>query len=263
MTREDFEKDIMYALGGGLVDVEFECEQAGIDFDGAGSLDYAFRRAKKQYQQKGNDNWRREFLSLPVEKGVATYSLPDGSTDELAKLHTIVKIVKPSTGWNVEDPFSVMAYNDLFAFTNGYGLNNGSSSARMDYLAYELTLQTLERSRRYGAYDAQWTHDKFRNTITFLKTPQRSEVWFLECYRELSDDEYRDVLWVQEWALAEAKSMLGIAYRKFSSLAGPTGDISLSGDQLIQEATQEKERLFEEINMMTDGAEDYVEITFG
>lgn len=264
MNAEDFKQDILYSLGGGLVDVEFECEEAGIDFDGTGSIDFAFRRAKKVYQQKGNDNWRKVFYPLQIVKGQRTYDLPEpDQVNGGGKIDTIVKIVKPTTGFNVEDPFSIAAYNDLFsAFGDSTGRAGGYN--RFDYLTYELTLQQIEQSRKYGAYHEQWLHDKHKNTLEFLKAPRiGDQVWFLECYVELTDDEYRDVLWVQEYATAIAKGMLGIAYRKFSSLAAPTGEVSLDGQSLVQEANEEKAQLMEDIQNHTDGMESFVEITFG
>lgn len=256
MTFEEFKQDIMYELGGGLVDVEFEVECTG--FDGNASIEFAFRRARDIYKQKGNNNWRKEFLALPVTKDQTLYNLPD---ETLGKVNTIIKIIKPTSGFNIEDPFSVTAYNDLFG--NLGTLSGQCGSPRMDYLMYELTLSTLERSRRYGAYDSQWNHDQFKNTIKFLKKPETDTVWFLECYRDLTDTEYMDVLWIKEYATAIAKGMLGLAYRKFSSLPGPTGEVSLSGDQLVSESEQEKQRLIEDINNYVDGDVTYSEITFG
>jgi hypothetical protein len=53
--------------------------------------------------------------------------------------------------------------------------------------------------------------------------------------------------WVKRYSLAWAKEMLGRVRGKFSSLPGPTGEISLNADALITEAQQEKEELVKEI----------------
>jgi hypothetical protein len=79
------------------------------------------------------------------------------------------------------------------------------------------------------------------------------ELWFLECYMNLDEEEYMDILWVQQWSLAEAKQMLGYAYRKFSSVSAPTGETQLSGDAMINEARDEMERLLVDIENQTDG----------
>tara|TARA_B100000700_G_C14853029_1_gene764909 strand:- start:163 stop:948 length:786 start_codon:yes stop_codon:yes gene_type:complete len=261
MNAEEFKQDILFELGGGLVNVEFECEEAGVDFDGAGSIDFAFRRAKTVYQQKGNDNWNKVFVPLAVEKGTVEYDLPTPLEDGSGRIMTITKIVKPDyTGFSAETAIDLAAYNNLFDY-GGYGGNCGGT--RLDYLSYELTLATMERAQRYATYYEQWIHHPQRNKLRFLQDPKISDTWFLEAYVTSSDDEYRDILWIKEYSYALAKKMLGQAYRKFSSLASPTGETSLSGDAMIQEANELERRLMEDIENGVDGMESYSEITFG
>lgn len=59
--------------------------------------------------------------------------------------------------------------------------------------------------------------------------------------------------WIQEYALAFAKSILGQARGKFGSVAGPQGGNQLNGAQLLQEAQAEMERLEEELRRYIDG----------
>lgn len=80
---------------------------------------------------------------------------------------------------------------------------------------------------------------------------------------ELGDDHYASIDWIVRWTIAEAKQILGQAYRKFQSVAGPTGEVSLNGDSLISEAQQEKEALLMDIENFVDGAIDYAPIVFG
>ena len=87
----------------------------------------------------------------------------------------------------------------------------------------------------------------------FFDKPDITEQWLLEVYTDLSDDEYRDRLWIYEFALAHTKIMLGRAYSKFQSLSSPTGETSLNGDALLQEGIADKERLLIEIKDYTDG----------
>jgi hypothetical protein len=124
-------------------------------------------------------------------------------------------------------------------------------------------MQQIENAKRYMSYDVQFIHDKFRNNITLLKRPERTTIWLLECYLNLSEKEYMQIDWIFRWALAELKHTLGIAYRKFQSLPSPTGETSLSGSEYIQEAKEEKEALMEDIVNGVDGADSYVEIRFG
>lgn len=239
MTFEEFKDDILTQLGGNLVDVELEDKE----------IQLAFKKAKRTFQQKGHNSYRRAFISLDVNKEQVTYQLP-------ADVYTVVKAIKQSLTFSVNDSYSLAAYNDMFG--------SKQSGNTGDYLSYEFTLQSIEMWRRYLAFDVQFHFDEFAKTITFLKPPEKTtDTWLIELYTNLTDEEYMDVLWIQEWAAAEAKQMLGMAYRKFSQLPGPDGSVSLDGSSLIQEAKQEKEQLLEDILNGLDGASDYYEIRFG
>ena len=64
--------------------------------------------------------------------------------------------------------------------------------------------------------------------------------------------------WMADWALAEAKMMLGEARSKYSSgLPGPGGAVQLNGEALKQEAASEKERLLVSIINMEEGNRNY------
>lgn len=257
MEFEEFKHEILMGLGGGLVDVEFECENNNLQFDSYNSIKYALNKAIRTWQQKGNHNLNKAFAVMDVVKGVRVYDLPP---EEQGKVDTIVKIIRPDRGgWSVDNPFHVLAYNDMFQYPSAGGDKSSSTS----WLMYEITLQKMDEARRYAAYDIQFLHRKHKNQIELLKEPTHNEKWFLECYKELELEEYMDVLWIQDYTLATAKEMLGLAYRKLQSVAGPTGEVSLNGDQLVSEAKEEKRDLMEQIQHGTDGDSTYYEIRFG
>ena len=241
MITTEFYEDILQELGGTLVDVE-------LDFK---DIDSSFRRAKSRYIQHGTNNWRKEFVPLTVEGGKFVYE----DIDE--NIHTIIKLIKPNKDFfNLEDAFSMAAYQDMFA-------QWGTGADQMDMLSYELMLGQIERYKRMFAYDTQFIHDKFKNKLTLLNKPRGDATWFMEAYLNLEDEEYEQINWIRRFALADAKQTLGQAYRKFSGIAAPTGEVQLDGATMIQEAKQEKEELLQEIQDMVDGDGDYVEITFG
>lgn len=60
--------------------------------------------------------------------------------------------------------------------------------------------------------------------------------------------------WLQDYALAMAKSMLGQARGKFSSVAGPQGGSQLNGAALMAEAQAEMEKLEEDLKNYVDGS---------
>lgn len=239
MDFEEFRDDIITQLGGGMVDVELDDTE----------IELAFKKAKRTFQQKGHNSYRRQFFRLPVTSCKMSYKLP-------TEVDTVVRVIQPSMGFNISDEFSMVAYNQMFGSTSNNQIG--------DWLSYEFTLQQIERWGRYNVKEIPFDYDPFRKTISFLKAPRgKNTVWLIELYTNLTDEEYMDILWVQEWAMAEAKQMLGNAYRKFSQLSGPNGVVSLDGGSLIQESKQEKEQLLDDILNGVDGSVDYYEIVFG
>lgn len=67
--------------------------------------------------------------------------------------------------------------------------------------------------------------------------------------------------WLQEYALAFAKTILGQARSKFSTLAGPQGGTTLNGSALLAEGFAEMEKLEEELKNYVDGAQPLTWIT--
>jgi hypothetical protein len=61
--------------------------------------------------------------------------------------------------------------------------------------------------------------------------------------------------WLQEYALAFAKSILGQARGKFSSLAGPQGGTTLNGAALMAESAAEMAQLEEDLKNYVDGSQ--------
>jgi hypothetical protein len=63
--------------------------------------------------------------------------------------------------------------------------------------------------------------------------------------------------WLQDYALAVAKDMLGQAREKFATIAGPQGGTQLNGGALKAEAKAEMEALEEELKRFYDGSQPY------
>lgn len=226
MIDTDFEELITGQLGGNLVDVELQQDD----------YDIAFYKAKLTYQTKGNDNFRKTYYTLPVVADTIQYDLP-ASTME------IMSLIKPSF-YHSDDPFTIATVNDMF---NGIRQNSG------DLATFELSMQSMENLDIYTTRQTPFVFDRINKTIKLLDTPNVTENWILEIQESLSDAEYRDLLWIQEWALAEAKIMLGRAYTKFQALSSPTGETSLAGDILTAEGREDKDLLLEDIKNHVDG----------
>jgi hypothetical protein len=61
--------------------------------------------------------------------------------------------------------------------------------------------------------------------------------------------------WLQEYALAFCKSILGQARGKFASIAGPQAGTQLNGAALLSEAQAEMEQLEKDLANYVDGSQ--------
>jgi hypothetical protein len=88
-----------------------------------------------------------------------------------------------------------------------------------------------------------------------------AETVMLQLYNYKPDsmilNDYRIMPWIQDYALALAKHMLGEAREKFAQIAGPQGGTSLNGAVLKTEAKTEMDTLEEELKRFYDGSDPY------
>lgn len=248
ITEYDFYEEVYTSLGGTLVDVELEISD----------LQVCFRKAKRVFKQKGHNSYRNVYLKLAVDDAV------DGEFNLPPMLDTVVSVI-PAGGGSMsgsgDDIFNQMVYNNLFG-ASGIGSCRGGGGAG-DMLMYELQQQQAESLRRRAtAGGIAFHHDEMKNTLRIL-SPYSGKVVVLDAYYDLEDIEYMNIDWIVRWTIAEAKHVLGMAYRKFSGIAAPTGETGLSGSEYISESKEEKNELLEEIENYVDGSLDYGQITIG
>lgn len=236
MTKEDFHELILTMLSGTLIDVEL----------GNDEIETAFKRACLVKRTRGNDNTRLGYSVIPTVSGTDTYTLPTTET-----IDKIVQVIQSGD----------TSISSVIGPGVGYEFLAGNS------VCYDQTLMTLfqrqiEDFRKKYRSNIQFIHDRDNNQIKFL-TRVSGEV-LLEVYFRPSDEQYRDMLWIQEWTQAECLIMLGRAYAKFSSLSTPTGETSLNGQEMIQEGQEMKDRLLENIKNHVDSMEvSYSPLIFG
>lgn len=250
ITEDEFYEEVYTSLGGTLIDVELEISD----------IQVCFRKAKRVFKQKGHNSYRNVYLKLAVDDAV------DGEFKLPPMLDTVVSVIPAGGGGggmsgSGDDIFNQMVYNNLFG-ASGTGSCRGCGGSG-DMLMYELQQQQAESLRRRAtAGGIVFHHDEMKNTLRIL-SPYSGKVVVLDAYYDLEDIEYMNIDWIVRWTIAEAKHVLGMAYRKFSGIAAPTGETGLSGSEYISESKEEKNELLEEIENYVDGSLDYGQITIG
>jgi len=122
------------------------------------------------------------------------------------------------------------------------------SAATVDVLSLHLLSSLSKDFTRVFAGDFTFLWDEPTRELMLTRKVTRSEKVILEVSMEKTEQELMVDRWskqfIQNWALAECKEMLGLIRSKFSSgTPGAAGTISLNGEMLISEARQDMAEL--------------------
>ena len=181
--------------------------------------------------------WANQVAVFDASAGQAVYELPTFMVNNL----TYVGYKKDILGLNYT-PGS-LAFDVTLAFFNTNRFFQGGGVG--DFF---LTQQYLEMMRRILSNEGSWTviDNKY---LELYPNPTETPTPVILEYRALDSNTinhaYRN--WIQRYALACAKGILGRIRGKYRSLPGPGGGAQLDGGVLTGESSQEKKELMEEL----------------
>ena len=181
--------------------------------------------------------WANQFAVFDATAGQAVYELPAFMLNNL----TYVGYKKDILGLNYT-PGS-LAFDVTLAFFNTNRFFQGGGLA--DFF---LTQQYLEIMRRVLSNEGSWSviNGKY---LQLYPNPTETPTPVILEFRALDSNTihhaYRN--WIQRYALACAKGVLGRVRGKYRSLPGPGGGAQLDGGVLTSESSQEKKELMEEL----------------
>jgi len=235
--RQEVVDYIRFSLGDGMVDVELDPEHYDI------AIDHAFRK----YRQRSSNSVEESNAILKIEEEQNEFILPD----EIIEVRQIFRRGIGSTqGTTQFEPFSA-------GYLNTYMLVAG----RVGGLAsYELYSGYQELAMRMFGGHINFHFDTVTKKLTIVRRfPEGSEgeevllwIYNLRPDQALLTDPYASK-WLMDYALAGAKQMLGQAYEKHATIAGPQGGVTLNGGALKAEAAAELTSLEESLKNYEDG----------
>lgn len=139
----------------------------------------------------------------------------------------------------------VLGYNDYYVIDS---VNNDN------------TVITVTSKAPLGS-TAVTGYDLSRSQVYSPQADDPAETVLLWIYNKRPDSQLfnddRIYPWIQDYALALCKEMLGQAREKFATIAGPQGGTQLNGGALKTEAKAEMEALEEELKRFIDGSQPY------
>jgi hypothetical protein len=246
--RAELIEEIELMLGGGMVDIELDPSH----------YDLAIKKAVRRYRQRSSNSLQEGFVFLKVQKDVSEYTLPG----EIQEVRSVMRRSMSATAGGMGfDPFSSAFANNIYMISNPGGLHGSGGGGSGVLSTYDFAHQFQETAARLFGRDVQFTWNSSTKKIIFHRAFKGEEeiglhVYMAQPVEVLLNDPYARP-WLQDYALAQAKFMLGEAYSKYASLAGPQGGINLKGDAMKSEATTEMERLDTELKNTVDGSMGY------
>lgn len=245
--REQIEKNIQNRIGGVALEVDeldHDAYQVAIDY------------ALKMYRSRSDHSLDEKFVFMCLEADQQSYVLP--------KEISIVKKVYRSglnRGWAYSS--ATLAGSSMMTslgislansfLLKGFGGNQGLNGF---LTTYELYSDWLKVAGRMSGMEMSFVFNERTHTITFAENPKGVEDICLHTFCDTTDEELLTDkfagIWLENFALAETKKMLGLARRKFTSLPGANGSIQLDGAQLYNDGVKEEEQLLNELKVYTD-----------
>jgi len=181
--------------------------------------------------------WTIQMLAFDASAGVNIYKMPTWVVHNLEYVvykKTLLSI--QSQAGTLEFDFFIKYFQDNFLFQN-FGVG--------DFFM----LQThLEQIRKVLGQEGTWNIINGQYLQLYPKpvvTPQEVIVVYRGLDSNTIHPAYRN--WIQRYALAVSKGILGEIRGKYTSLPAPAGGAQLNGPELKQESAAEKQQLMEEL----------------
>ena len=228
-------KSLNAQMGWPQLCVELQEEQFNIAIDNA--LD--------NYRQLSSGAYKRGFVLFKLIPGQQKYYLnsPVDKTDHIVDIHKIHRMGPLGVyGGGPNDVWAQAFAQQYYSLVGGAG----------DLLSTHLVAAYGEELNRLFAGDLTFQWDEASHELLILRAIRGHETIVIEAMLERSEQEIMLDRWckqyIQNWALAELKMMLGLIRSKFASgTPGPAGTINLNGELLVSEARQDMMELKEEL----------------
>lgn len=238
--RKQLEKELRLLLGDQMIDVELDKEH----------YDMAISLSIDRVRQRSDGALEEEDIFISVQPNVQEYKLPD-EVQEVRRMYRR-GVGSHTTGGINFDPVDG-------AFFNAYLMQPQKSGGLLSWDMYNQFLETTERVFA-SQYNFVWYNSS--KTLRIIRKPKATEdvmvtVWTTKGEDSLLNDPYVKP-WIRSYSLAQCKGMLGQARSKFTSgFAGPSGNVTMNGSELIQQAQVEIERLDMELDNIYLGNSGY------
>jgi hypothetical protein len=177
--------------------------------------------------------WTTQLAAFQAQAGVNTYTLPTHIAHNLTYCTYKKSLLSiQNMGGSLEQDFFIKYFQDTFLF--------GNFSVSEFYL-----LQShLEMVRKILGQEGTWDIVN-GNVLQIYPTPTSNSQNIILVFRALDAGTLHPYYknWIQRYALAVSRGILGEIRGKYKTLPSPGGGAQLNGPELIQQSNAEKEQL--------------------
>ena len=235
-SREQLISETQLRLADGIVDVELDREH----------FDVAIDKSLARYRQLSAGSVEESIIFIQTVENQTEYTLPD----EVMEVRRLYRrgIGTNSGGGSNFDPFDV-------AFNNMYMLQAGQIGGLAVFDAFA---QYKENIGRIFGSEYNFIYNRNTKVLKILRNIRHEEEVLVGIYNFIPEATLLKDVYANQWlafySLAQAKFILGEARSKYQSgLPGAGGAITLNGEALKSEATNDMETLKSQIYNMEEG----------
>lgn len=217
------------------------------------NIDVCIDNALAQLRKYGGISYKRGFFFLDLKPNQQHYVLNDRCTgfNEIVEVKGVFRLRSGffQGAFSGHDIYGYAALKQLYTLGSFDLLTFHNVSHFIEELetlfATRITYQWVERKRELRLLNAIYHPERVLVDASIERTEQ-----------DLIADR-GTTLWLQRWAVAEAKMMLSQSRGKFQTLPGPNGSTVLNAQELITQSEAEKAVLMEELeDMAMQGVEE-------
>jgi hypothetical protein len=231
--RRAMHNDIRSMLGHPTVQVELTKEQ----------LDICINLALQELRKYSSYSVYRKVFFMDLMPNQQTYLL----TNKCVGFNKVTNInsLHRSRGLAVS---SASIDNDAFTYA---AIQRLYTMGTFDMLSYHLVSSYMEEMETLFANRIMFNWQERERELGIYNRVTRKERVLVDAFIERTEQDLlvdrHTALWLQRWALAEAKMILSHGRGKFQSLPGPNGTTVLNNSDLKQEAQDEMTKLREQL----------------
>jgi hypothetical protein len=236
-VRNDIIDYIKHRLGDSMVDVELNKEDYAM----------AIKQALIRYRARAQMAEEESYAFLDLVKDTQEYILPK-------EIMLVDRIYRRGLGGLTQGASQFEPFSS--GFLNTYMLVAGRVGGLVNYelfVDYQKLTMTM-----FGGYITFQFDPATKKLVIDRKIPSDTESVLLKVYNYKPDqailNNHRAFPWIQDYAYAMCKHMLGEAREKFASIAGPQGGITLNGAALKADAKEEMATLIKDLGQYVDGS---------